>query len=55
MNSGIWSRRGFLRSLSRSALVLSLEDVFRLGAIGEAPYQAAAQSAYNATPMLRQR
>lgn len=26
----IWSRRGFLRSLSRTALVLSLEDVFAL-------------------------
>src|ERR1700728_4335664 len=25
-----WSRRGFLKSLSRTALVLSLEDVLRL-------------------------
>jgi hypothetical protein len=28
----IWTRRGFIRSLSRTALVLSLEDVFRLAA-----------------------
>jgi hypothetical protein len=50
MNFGIWSRRGFLRSLSRTALVLSLEDLFRLAAIGETPYQATAELKYDATP-----
>jgi hypothetical protein len=50
MNFGIWSRRGFLRSLSRTALVLSLEDLFRLAAISETPYQATAELKYDATP-----
>jgi hypothetical protein len=27
VSDGIWTRRGFVRSLSRTALVLSLEDV----------------------------
>ena len=36
-----WSRRGFLKSLSRTALVLSLEDVLKLArpALGQAPAQ----------------
>ncbi len=48
---GAWTRRGFLRSLSRTALVLSLEDVLSLAM----PAQQAGQSVgsrpvYEATP-----
>ena len=40
-----WSRRGFLKSLSRTALVLSLEDVLRLArpALGQSAAQAPTQ------------
>ena len=49
--SGVWSRRRFLKSLSRTALVLSLEDVLSLST----PAQQAGQSVgsrpvYEATP-----
>ena len=51
MIGGVWSRRGFLKSLSRTALVLSLEDVLSL----TTPAQEAGQSmgsrpVYEATP-----
>lgn len=41
-----WSRRGFLKSLSRTALVLPLEDVLRLArpALGQATQQPPPQS-----------
>jgi enediyne biosynthesis protein E4 len=50
----IWSRRGFLRSLSRSALVLALEDVLALalpaqmGTMGSSP--TSARPTYDAKP-----
>jgi hypothetical protein len=49
----IWSRRGFLRSLSRTALVLSLEDVFamamppQMGTMGQ---QIGSRPTYDAKP-----
>ena len=46
MRDGIWSRRGFLRSLSRTALVLGFEDV--LGLIG--PVGAQNRQTYDVTP-----
>jgi hypothetical protein len=50
----IWTRRGFVRSLSRTALVLSLDDVLKLAspAQAQAPpqQQAGARPAYEARP-----
>lgn len=49
----IWTRRGFLRSLSRTALVLSFEDVLKLAAHAQeaAPVQQiGARPSYNAKP-----
>ncbi|HEX4284820.1 MAG TPA: CRTAC1 family protein [Terracidiphilus sp.] len=48
-----WSRRGFLKSLSRTALVLSLEDVLGLAASPQAPSDSSKSSArqsYEAKP-----
>jgi hypothetical protein len=39
-----WSRRGFLKSLSRTALVLSLEDVLRLTSAWGGPQQASGET-----------
>ncbi len=44
----IWSRRGFLKSLSRTALVLSLEDVLSLSA--HAQQSAKSRPEYNTKP-----
>jgi hypothetical protein len=46
----IWTRRGFIRSLSRTALVLSLEDVLKLAEPGRAQQQIGARPAYDAKP-----
>ena len=49
----IWSRRGFLRSLSRTALVLSLEDVLSLSVHAQqtsVPPAQNARPAYNTAP-----
>jgi hypothetical protein len=49
----IWTRRGFVRSLSSTALVLSLEDVLKLSEPLRAQTQTptiGARPAYNATP-----
>ena len=46
MSAGLWSRRGFLRSLSRTALVLGLEDV--LGLAQQQP--VGSRPTYEATP-----
>jgi hypothetical protein len=43
----IWSRRGFLKSLSRTALVLSLEDVLSLSVEGQT---SNSRPAYDAKP-----
>ena len=45
----IWTRRGFIRSLSRTALVLSFEDVLKLGAQGTAP-SIGSRPDYNVQP-----
>ena len=43
-----WSRRGFLKSLSRTSLVLSVKDVFALGRPFSSPFfQTAADSSQN--------
>jgi hypothetical protein len=49
----IWTRRGFVTSLSRTALVLSLEDVLKLAVPAQeaaAPQQIGARPSYNAKP-----
>jgi hypothetical protein len=51
----IWTRRGFVHSLSSTALVLSLEDVLRLakpmhGQQGSAPPQIGSRPTYEAKP-----
>ncbi len=49
----IWTRRGFVTSLSRTALVLSLEDVLKLAMPAQeaaAPQQIGARPTYNAKP-----
>jgi hypothetical protein len=48
----IWTRRGFIRSLSRTALVLSLEDVLKLAAHAQdaVPAQIGARPVYNTKP-----
>ena len=49
----IWTRRGFIRSLSRTALVLSLEDVLKLAAPAQdaAPQQqVGSRPEFNAKP-----
>ena len=45
----IWTRRGFIRSLSRTALVLSLEDVLKLAAPAQ-QQQIGARPEYDAKP-----
>jgi hypothetical protein len=46
----IWSRRGFLKSLSRTALVLSLEDVLALSVHGQQTAPSNSRPAYDAKP-----
>jgi hypothetical protein len=46
----IWTRRGFIQSLSRTALVLSLEDVLKLVEPAHAQQQIGARPAYDAKP-----
>jgi hypothetical protein len=49
----IWTRRGFIQSLSRTALVLSFEDVLKLVAPAQqpaAPQQLGARPSYDAKP-----
>ena len=48
----IWTRRGFVRSLSRTALVLSLEDVLKVALGGQetVPQQIGARPSYDAKP-----
>ena len=49
----IWTRRGFIRSLSRTALVLSLDDVLKLAAPAQeadAPQQIGARPSFDAKP-----
>jgi hypothetical protein len=49
----IWTRRGFVKSLSRTALVLSLEDVLKLAMPAQeagAPQQVGSRPAYDAKP-----
>jgi len=45
----IWTRRGFVKSLSRTALVLSLEDVLKLAAPAQQP-SAMQRPSYDAPP-----
>src|SRR5215472_6154690 len=45
----IWTRRGFIRSLSRTTLVLSLEDVLKL-AVPAQQQQIGSRPEYNARP-----
>ncbi len=57
MSHGLWTRRGFLRSLSRTALVLGLKDVLGLAQqqpIGSRPtYEATPKAAPNAPTPIR--
>ncbi len=49
----IWTRRGFVRSLSRTALVLSLEDVLKLAVPAQevsAPQQIGVRPSFDAKP-----
>jgi hypothetical protein len=46
----IWTRRGFVRSLSSTALVLSLEDVLKLVEPAQAQQQIGARPSYDAKP-----
>jgi hypothetical protein len=49
----IWTRRGFIQSLSRTALVLSLEDVLKLAAPAQqatTPPQIGSRPTYDAKP-----
>lgn len=45
----IWSRRGFLRSLSQTALVLSFDDVLAMSATAQTP-QGQSRPVYETTP-----
>jgi hypothetical protein len=45
-----WTRRGFLRSLSRTALVLSLEDLLELAVPANSQQQVSSRPTYDAKP-----
>ena len=46
----IWTRRGFIRSLSRTALVLSLEDVLKLAAPAQQQQNIGSRPVFDAKP-----
>jgi hypothetical protein len=48
--TGAWSRRGFLKSLSRTALVLSLEDVLSLAVPAHAQQTVGSRPTYDTKP-----
>ncbi len=50
MSAGVWSRRGFLRSLSRTALVLGLEDVLGLARLPAQQQPIGSRPTYDTTP-----